>query len=52
MPKDVWSIDPETSYLKLVATKDVATLYHFTDENHVEQINYRGGITKFERCAS
>ena len=52
MPKDVQSIDPETSYLKLVATKDVATLYHFTDENHVEQINYRGGITKFERCAS
>ncbi len=51
LPEDAWSIDPETSCLKLIASKGIETLYRFTDKDHVEQIDYRGVITKFERCA-
>ena len=50
MPEDVWSIDSETGCLKVTASEDIKTLYRFIDKDHIEQIDYRGVVTKFERC--
>ena len=50
MPEEAWSIDPETGDLKLSVSEGITTLYRFSDKDHVEQIDYRGIITKFERC--